>query len=618
MIEERGQNENTDPSFPEELRERYDQVRFLGKGGMGSVYFAHDVRLNRFVAIKLLPHTADNSASVVRFHQEARAISKLNNPHVVQVLDFGSTDNSDFFLVMEYIDGKDLEQTVNKNGPIDVRKAIDVAIQLCTALEHAHANGIVHRDLKPANIMIDQENRARILDFGVAKILNQADTDHRLTRPGQALGSILYMSPEQLRGEETDFRSDVYSLGLVIFKLVAGKLPNEDEKIMKIIRRRLEDAPPTLPPQAEDNVVVTRLNRVLSTALAMNALDRYESMTAFKGALEDCLSSYTPQQPISPRTKNAVQASAIVAAVCLLAVGLFLSFHNPAPSKKTLKKGSLQLKKIDAPPAVRPSAPREKSSQGTWLPEGFSEENDSGQIYWVAHDYVKNDDLKRLNNSDVTSLSLQDNQNITKDGIAIISKLRLTDLSLRDTKLGDECIDDINVMNLRSLNLRSTKFTESGILRLKPSPKLVSLDLKYVPIKKKGLDYLIESFPNLASLNIGETQIKNADLDNIKKLRKLSCLYLEGIGLKDKEFEKLARMDSIVRYEIADNPVTDASIDYLLKKPKLDWVSFGSCEFVSAKAIQRLRDRFPDGTFKLPAAEKPPDELKGIFLKEYE
>lgn len=142
MTQSRGQNENGDSSFPEELRERYDKVRFVGKGGMGKVYFAKDIRLNRHVAIKLLPHTTNSSDSVVRFHQEARAVSKLNNPHIVQVLDFGSTENSDFFMVMEFIAGQDLESMIGKLGTIPVRRAIEIATQICIGLEHAHANGM--------------------------------------------------------------------------------------------------------------------------------------------------------------------------------------------------------------------------------------------------------------------------------------------------------------------------------------------------------------------------------------------------------------------------------------------------------------------------------------------
>lgn len=613
MIQERGQDDNNDPSFPEELRERYDQVRFVGKGGMGRVYFAQDIRLNRFVAIKILPHTTDNDSSVVRFHQEARAVSKLNNPHVVQVLDFGQTEDSDFFLVMEFIDGKDLEQTVRDDGPFPVRAAIEIAIQVCTALEHAHSNGIVHRDLKPANIMIDQENRARILDFGVAKVVNQSDTDeHRLTQPGQAVGSVLYMSPEQLNGHEADARSDIFSCGLLIYKIIVGKLPHEDDQVMKVVRYRIEGAPLAIPARPENVEVITKLNQVLSVALASNPEDRYDSMTALKNALIDCLASHTPEQPVSPRTKNVIQTGAIVACVCLLALGLFFSFYDPVP-KKAKKKQSVQPATVKV---VKPSAPREKTSQGVWMPPGFSEEDDSGQIYWVAHDDVTNEDLKRLIGSGVPSLSLQDNENITKDGVEIVSSLPIDALCLRDTKLGDECVDAINKMKLRSLNLRSSKFTDAGVMRLKPSPKMVSLDFKNCPITKKALNYVVHSFPNLASLNVGDTHIKNTELLEVLKLRNLSCLYAEGTGLQDKTVEKLIAPDKIVRIEVADTPVTNAVIPYLVKKPALEWVSFGSCPKISNDEVQKLRDRFPKGRFANPFADDPEDDLKSIFLKE--
>lgn len=619
MTQSRGQNENGDSSFPEELRERYDKVRFVGKGGMGKVYFAKDIRLNRHVAIKLLPHTTNSSDSVVRFHQEARAVSKLNNPHIVQVLDFGSTENSDFFMVMEFIAGQDLESMIGKLGTIPVRRAIEIATQICIGLEHAHANGIVHRDLKPANIMIDENNNVRILDFGVAKIVDQNQSDDRLTRPGQALGSILYMSPEQMRGEDSDFRSDVYSAGLVIYKMVAGKLPHEDENVMKVIRFRLEEVtPPVLPitndsdPNAE---IVAKLNNVLSIALSPKAIDRFDSMTALHSALDDCLSSDVTHDDNDSRTKNILKLGA-AALILIPLIFILVSLTANPPTKGLQKKVVATEKPLHASDDKKLRSPLERTKDGTLMPPGFSEEDEDGQIYWVAHDYVTNEDLKPLLPHYVPKLSLQNNANVTVEGLKIILPLKVQALSLRDTKIGDESIDLLNQMDLSELILRHCKMTEHGILKLKGSRRLVSLDLKYLSITKRGLDDIVHKFPNLESLNIGESRFSTQDLDALSKLKRLRCIYVENVGLDDKGVQKLAQRKEIVRLELAQNPITDLSVDYLMKKPKLEWVSFGACPNVSSSAALRLQDHFGSKTkIDLPTAPKPLDDINEMFLE---
>jgi len=607
--------QSNDPSFPQELRDRYDEVRFLGKGGMGSVFFARDIRLNRYVAIKLLSHTNDNTSSVVRFHQEARAVSKLNNPYVVQVLDFGSTDDSDFFLVMEYIEGEDLEALISRTGSIPIKRTIEIAAKICIGLEHAHTHGIVHRDLKPGNIMIDPDNEVRILDFGVAKIVSH-DTDHRITKTGQAMGTILYMSPEQLRGEETDFRSDIYSMGLMIYKMIVGSLPNEDESIMKIIRRRLEDAPYAIPMNESDEGTITKLNRVLERALAHNKNDRFDSMSALKNALSDCLvTEEQEQQQREQRTQKSVITSIVVVVIAGVALAGFL-FTQQASNEQKAKNKTLARKHKETPTPHSAVHPSTKSSQGHWIPTGFSEGPERETIYWIAHDYIKNDDLKKLANTGVPSLSLQDNKWITKEGITNLERIPLQALCLRDTKLGDESIDAINKVKKIKLSLRRTKVTEHGVLRLKPSLELVSLDLKYLPITKKSLNFIVKSFPNLRYLNVGESHIRGAEIEVVKNLHSLNCLFIEGIHLEDKHFAKLSGLDNIIEFELASNPITDASIDSLIKKPRLRWISLASCEKVSSGAVDRLQKRFPNLFLEKPAPTKPLMEGVDLFLEE--
>src|SRR5579883_3193602 len=224
----------TEHLIPPELKERYRGFRLIGAGGMGRVFAAMDKLLDKQVAIKVLP-TNDNMKSIMRFQQEAKAASKLNHPGIVQVMDFGYTTNGSPYMVMEYVTGTDLDTIAGRSEKLPPLMVIDLAIAVAAALEHAHSRGVVHRDLKPANLILAEDGAVRILDFGLAR-LSQSETDWRLTAPGQCVGSPLYMSPEQIRGEEADASSDVYSLALVIYKLINGWIPGEGDSLMQLVQ----------------------------------------------------------------------------------------------------------------------------------------------------------------------------------------------------------------------------------------------------------------------------------------------------------------------------------------------------------------------------------------------
>jgi tRNA A-37 threonylcarbamoyl transferase component Bud32 len=264
-----------DPLIGRTLDGRFEVRRPLGKGGMGTVYRALQISVDREVAVKVVhPRLANDRQAAKRFLREARLASRLNQPNVVQVIDFGQTDDGVLYLVMELLRGRTLASELGGERRFSVRRAITIGLQLCDALEAAHAQGIVHRDLKPGNIVVLDDPPGRdlikVLDFGLAKSLI-ADTS-QVTNTDAILGTPLYMSPEQVQGKPSDQRGDLYSLGCILFELLSGAPPFVDESVNMILAKHLGEAPPPLPAH-----VPARLRALIDQLLAKDPETRVQT-----------------------------------------------------------------------------------------------------------------------------------------------------------------------------------------------------------------------------------------------------------------------------------------------------------------------------------------------------
>jgi eukaryotic-like serine/threonine-protein kinase len=266
--------------LPELKLSRYEIVEKLGEGGMGVVYKARDTRLHRLVAIKVLPRDrADEQRA--RFLREARAASALNHPSIVTLHDIESEDGTDF-LVMEYVEGRPLSEII-PGGGLPLRHALDYAAQVADALAAAHEAGIVHRDLKPANIMVTAEDRVKVLDFGLAKQTALAGAargaaGEPLTSEGLVLGTVSYMSPEQAMGQPLDHRSDIFSLGVTLYEMLAGVCPFRGDNLGAFVYEVFNTEPAPLIGSFSE--VPASLERIVARALQRRPEDRYRSMAA--------------------------------------------------------------------------------------------------------------------------------------------------------------------------------------------------------------------------------------------------------------------------------------------------------------------------------------------------
>ena len=287
------------------IADRYRVTKKLGEGGMGSVYLAEHVKMGRMSAVKVMnPGMASDPDAISRFNREAANASRINHPNVCAVYDFGETSDGTIYLAMEFIEGPSLSKVIEDLGALPAARAADITRQAADALAVAHDMGIVHRDLKPDNIMIarnrDGSDCVKVVDFGIAKAGNAEN--QKVTKTGMVVGTPEYMSPEQLAGDKLDGRSDTYSLALVAFNMLTGKLPFPAETLQESMILRLTDRPKTLAEMKPDVSWPPAVEAVLDRALARSAADRYQSASEFGRALQSAVMSMPDAAATSAHT----------------------------------------------------------------------------------------------------------------------------------------------------------------------------------------------------------------------------------------------------------------------------------------------------------------------------
>lgn len=276
------------------LADRYQILSVIGHGGMGVVYKARHELMEREVAIKILKaDLITDSMSVKRFQQEARAACKLKHPNVITLFDFGvSPATGQPYLVMDYLKGISLADVIKKDGHIGVDRTVRIFLQACRALEHAHNQGVIHRDLKPGNIMLtetdDEKDFVKVVDFGVAKLIGPGAEEEaqRLTQTGEVCGSPVYMSPEQCMGQTLDPRSDIYSMGVVIYETLTGKLPILGKTMVDTMSKHISEMAPSFNTVRPDLYIPERVEGVVFKALAKDPGERQQSMAELERELE--------------------------------------------------------------------------------------------------------------------------------------------------------------------------------------------------------------------------------------------------------------------------------------------------------------------------------------------
>jgi eukaryotic-like serine/threonine-protein kinase len=275
------------------IADRYELEELVGTGGMSSVFRARDRQLEREVAIKILhQHYAEDPEYLERFRREARTVATLSHPNIVTVIDRGDDDGRQY-IVFEHVEGENLKELVVRSGRLPVRQALELALAVADGLAFAHDHGLVHRDVKPQNVLLSNEGEVKVTDFGIARSLH---VEHGVTQTGTVIGTGEYLAPEQASGKTVSPATDVYSLGVVLWELLAGEVPFVGENFVAVALRHVNEPPPHLRERRPD--VSPRLDAAVDRALAKDPEHRFSSMTAFAAELRACLAEDAGDVPL--------------------------------------------------------------------------------------------------------------------------------------------------------------------------------------------------------------------------------------------------------------------------------------------------------------------------------
>jgi serine/threonine protein kinase len=571
---------NVDPAFA-----NYEFIESIGEGGMGVIYKARHKHLNKVVAVKTLHSHLTNADLIKRFEIEGKAVSILSHPNIIGVQDFGLTQTGQPYMILDYVPGQTLADALRQYGHVPMDQFIPIFLQVCDALSHAHERSVLHRDVKPSNIMLvaNQKNGfdVRIMDFGIAKLMNESESGgQNLTKTGDAIGSPIYMSPEQARGAKMDHRSDLYSLGCVMYECLSNSPPFCGNTALDTMMMHLDTKPLPLSQASMGLKIDPRLEQIVMRLLEKDPADRYQSMDEVRTdliVLQDpdktsVLPSVRDSQLVTAiqkarlvekekkKLKDKAPLIAIISGVVIFTaacVGVLLWNipHTEGGDKKQSKPASASSSIGDTDTSDL-KAEAEKKIAAEKMKKELKERESEGDKEFAAGDTLPYVDTPRQ----VLKNQVDKNSSI---------------ISVRPVLGGS--LSDADMATIKEATLA----TRIGLTRF--------------PITDSGFDNL-KDLKKLEVLDISSTRAK--DLKFLANLKALKVLIVAHLKLSPEAFDRIGHLTKLTELNISFTPVTDSDLQKLYNLHDLHLLGLEGCDNLTNLGIDKLRNVLPECVVK--------------------
>jgi serine/threonine protein kinase len=603
----------TDGSPLASISPRYEVLELLGQGGMGRVYKTRDLTLNREVAIKLLigQCTAQNAP---RFQREAKSMSRLKHKNLIEVYDFGVTEQGNAYLVMELVNGTMLSEILKERNHLSVEETIELSLAIADGMYHAHNKHIVHRDLKPSNIMILNENHLshiKVFDFGISKELDKEEQHGELTAVGSMVGTPLYMSPEQAQGRSVDERSDLYSLGCIMYLCLTGKPPLIGDTAVDTITMHIHDHPTSL--TAYSNLQIPKaLDAIVMKLLAKNPQERFDSMAALSEALVEASSqSSIAQNPNvvhirkERSTKDLVRLG-IVLVTTLIGTGLlFVAWliETSHPTVAEQEIASIQIiKRNETVEDGRAYANLTKYDDGM-----YTDENHADPELSKGFAKVKASEFANLPKKKVKRITIHNYTRFDQGAFEEMATMpNILELIMYNESITGAKIKSLNKMkSLERLRIKCHALCDADLENLDGLPQLKYLNLQTCGIADRGVTAISKNFPNLEILDIGRTLMSGETIADLRKLPKLKHLAIDHMDLDDKILANIKGMPSLIALCLTGNTkVSESAVRQLiLNNPHLELIETAACPKISSTTCEKIAKEFASRHIELPNAK---------------